>query len=129
MMTIEQIIANHIQNNGLNVSVQDMQRELNVASKLPKTKVVRSGDVLFLFTVDGNTALVYIINGTGPIGYVKAIREFVQMLKKLQISFVKMRVNNTDSAKKIAESAGLSNPQFEMTNEGQTDPYTMTAEV
>lgn len=129
MMDVKQIIANHIQNNGLNTTVDEMQRELNIAAKQPRTKVVRSGDVLFLFSVSGDSALVYIINGTGPIGYVKAIRQFVGLLKKLEIKFLNMRVQDTESATKIAQSAGLSNPTFELTNEGETDPYTMTAEV
>jgi hypothetical protein len=76
-----------------------------------------------------DSALVYIINGAGPVGYLKAIKEFTAMLRKFGIKYWKMRVSDTQSAQKIATVAGLRNITFDMFRQGGADPYMMTAEI
>lgn len=129
MMTLEEIANNHIVNNGLEISLSDFIRQINIAAKNKNTKLVRSGDVLFVFTHKDGAVFVYIINGGGPAGYLRALRSFVSMIKKLEIKKIMMRVQNTESAERIATSAGLSNISFEMDDENDVDPYVMTAEV
>lgn len=128
-MNTAQIVSNHIASRKLKISVKNFIAQIEAAIKQPNTKVVRSGDVMFLFSVTGDAALIYIINGGSPIGYIKAVKQFVLMAKKFELKYIKMRVNDTVSAQKIATSAGLNNVKFDMFKEGTTDPYMMTAEI
>lgn len=128
-MNAKQIISNHITNRQLKISVAQFVKQLEAVLKQPNAKMVRSGDVLFLFTADGDAATVYIINGTGPVGYIKGTKQFVELARKLGFKYIKMRVTDVESARKIATASGLRNVVFDMFKEGATDPYMMTAEV
>ena len=128
-MNTKQIISNHITNRQLKISVAQFVKQLEAVLKQPNAKMVRSGDVLFLFTADGDATTVYIINGTGPVGYIKGTKQFVELARKLGFKYIKMRVTDVESARKIATTSGLRNVVFDMFKEGATDPYMMTAEV
>ncbi len=129
-MNTADIIKAHITKRGLNITPQKFYKQLELALQQPRTAITRSGDVLFLYSVeDDASALVYIINGTGPVGYLKAVKEFTGMLRKLGIKYWKMRVTDQQSATKIATAAGLRNVTFELFKDGATDPYMMTAEI
>lgn len=129
MMNTKQIIANHISNRKLKISVAQFVRQLQAVLDQPNAKIVRSGDVLFLFTSEADAVTLYIINGAGPVAYVKGTRQFVELIRKLGFKYLKMRVTEVESARKIATAAGLRNIVFDMFKEGATDPYMMTAEV
>ena len=128
-MNAKQIISNHITNRQLKISVAQFVKQLEAVLKQSNAKMVRSGDVLFLFTADGDAATLYIINGGGPVAYIKGTKQFVELARKLGFKYIKMRVTDVDSARKIATASGLRNVVFEMFKEGATDPYMMTAEV
>lgn len=128
-MNTAQIISNHIANRKLNISVKNFISQVEATLKQKNAKIVRSGDVMFLFSVTEDAALIYIINGGSPLGYIKAVKQFVLMAKKFELRYIKMRVSDTVSAQKIANSAGLTNVKFDMFKEGTTDPYMMTAEI
>ncbi len=128
-MNTKQIISNHITNRQLKISVAQFVKQLEAVLKQSNAKMVRSGDVLFLFTVDGDAATVYIINGAGPVAYIKGTKQFVELARKLGLKYIKMRVTDVESARKIATTSGLRNVVFDMFKEGATDPYMMTAEV
>lgn len=128
-MNTAQIIANHITNRQLKISVKNFVARLEAALKQPKTSIIRSGDVLFVLSVEGDAGLVSIINGSGPVGYLKAVKQVIAMVKKLQLKYIKMRVTDKTSAEKIATTAGLKNVTFETVKDGATDPYMMTAEL
>lgn len=128
-MNTKQIISNHITNRQLKISVAKFVKQLEAVLKQPNAKMVRSGDVLFLFTADGDTVTFYIINGAGPVAYIKGVKQFIEFIRKLGFKYINMRVTDIDSARKIATTVGLRNITFDMFKEGATDPYMMTAEV
>lgn len=128
-MNTKQIIANHITNRKLKISVAQFVKQLQALLERPNAKMVRSGDVLFLFTAENDAVIVYIINGAGPVAYIKGTKQFVELVRKLGFKYLKMRVTEVESARKIATASGLRNITFEITKEGATDPYMMTAEV
>lgn len=128
-MNTAEIVANHITNRGLKVSVKNFVAQLTLLSKQPNTKIMKSGDVIFVITINGDTALVYIVNGGGAVGYIKAVRQTLSLLKKFEVTYLNMRVSDQTSAKKIAESVGLKNVTFETFKDGAVDPYMMTAEI
>lgn len=129
-MNTAEIIRNHIAKRNLNITPQQFYKQIELALQQPRTKMLRSGDVLFLFSIgEDNSALTYIINGSGPVGYLKAVKQYVAMIRRFGIKYIKMRVADTQAATKIANAADLRNVKFDMFKEGATDPYMMIAEI
>jgi len=128
-MTPEQIIEAHIKNNNLDTTKEQMIAEVNAFDKLKNAFVTKVNNCMFLFQVNGQTVLMYIINGGNGVGYVKAIKEFVVNMRKAKISHLQMYVQDTNSAKKLAESAGAISVDFKKDPKRAVDPYLMTMEI
>lgn len=128
-MTPEQIVENHIKNNSLNTTKAQMIAEINGTLKQKNSFAVRSGDCMFIYKVSGNTALFYIINGGNSITYIKAIKEFVDNMKKAGIKLLQMYVDNTNTAERLAKTAGAVSVNFEKDPNRQVDPYLMSMEI
>ena len=124
-----EIVANHIKNNRLNTSVKQMLAELLAFDKMPGNHVAKEGDCLFLYNLKKDGVHMYIINGGSGVGYLRSLKKFIQELKRAKVPKIYIRVQNKNSATNIGNAAGGKNIQFEETNPGQVDPYTMSMEI
>jgi len=128
-MTPEQIVANHIKNNNLDTTKEQMIAEINGTLKQKHAFAVRSGDCMFIYKVSGNSALFYIVNGGNAMGYIKAIKEFFATMKKANIRLLQMYVDNTTTAEKLAKTAGAISVSFKKDEKRKVDPYLMSMEI
>jgi hypothetical protein len=128
-MTPEQIVANHIKNNNLDITKAQMVAEINGTLKQKNSFAVRSGDCMFIYKVSGNSALFYIVNGGNAMGYIKAIKEFFATMKKANIRLLQMYVDNTTTAERLAKTAGAISVSFKKDEKRKVDPYLMSMEI
>jgi 3-deoxy-D-arabino-heptulosonate 7-phosphate (DAHP) synthase len=128
-MTPEQIVANHIKNNNLDTTKEQMIAEINGTLKQKHAFAVRSGDCMFIYKVSGNSALFYIVNGGNAMGYIKAIKEFFATMKKANIRLLQMYVDNTTTAERLAKTAGAISVSFKKDEKRKVDPYLMSMEI
>ena len=128
-MTPEQIVENHIKNNNLDTTKEQMIAEINGTLKQKHAFAVRSGDCMFIYKVSGNSALFYIVNGGNAMGYIKAIKEFFATMKKANIRLLQMYVDNTTTAERLAKTAGAISVSFKKDEKRKVDPYLMSMEI
>ena len=128
-MTPEQIVENHIKNNNLDTTKAKMIAEINGTLKQKNSFAVRSGDCMFIYKVSGNSALFYIVNGGNAMGYIKAIKEFFATMKKANIRLLQMYVDNTNTAERLAKTAGAISVSFKKDEKRKVDPYLMSMEI
>ena len=123
----EDIIANHIQNLGLNVTVEQFMQSLAQAIK-SGFKVIRIHNVLIAYQLqkEDQSALMYIINGDSPKNYLRAVTKFIDSMRKAQVKLLKMYVEDQESATKIANATGVQDVSFEEDLNRDQDPYLMT---
>lgn len=126
-MTPAEIIKTHAARNGL--SAERFAAEIGAFLKLPRAKVVREGDCLFLFRSEGKTANVYVVNGgQSSTGFVRAVREFVKLMQQLEFKTVVTSVNDKERFQRILEGTGVKKVSFSDTGR-RLDPYRMTVEL
>jgi len=125
---LHKIASNHIRSVGANATPEDLIH--TIASKVQEGfKIVKFNDVLFAYHKTGTHLLLTIINGDAPKGYLGALRKFVDFMKRTNVKYMMMYVQDKASAYRIAESAGLQNISFKDSDQTQIDPYIMLAEV
>jgi hypothetical protein len=128
-MTPEQIVENHIKNNNLDTTKAQMIAEINGTLQQKNTFVVRSGDCMFVYKVSGQSALFYIVNGGSSITYIKAIKEFISTMRKANIRLLQMYVEDTNTAERLAKTAGAQYVSFNKDQKRNVDPYLMSMEI
>ena len=111
-MTNEEIIANHVKNNPSEGNANGLMVALHNSIK-DSFKVTKFNDVLFAHKDDGENCLFSMINGGGAKQYIQALRNFIKYIKQKGIKTILMYVSDENSARKIAESGGLTDIQFE----------------
>lgn len=125
---LHQIAEKHIKNIGANATPVDLIN--SISAKLREGfKIVKFNNVLFAYQKAGNHLLLSIINGDHPKGYLSALRKFVDFMKRTNVQYLLMYVQDKASAYKIAQSAGLKDITFRDSDQTQIDPYIMLAEV
>ena len=126
----EEIISNHITNNGIETTPEQTMAEIKATLRENKNaRLVRVGDCLFVIKIDGKEGLFYIINGGGGLSYLKAVREFVQKCREAGLVRLRMYVADTNTAEQIAKMVGATDVSFEMDESRDVDPYLMTLEI
>lgn len=126
----EEIISNHITNNGIETTPEQTMAEIKATLRENKnSRLVRVGDCLFVIKIDGKEGLFYIINGGGGLSYLKAVREFVQKCREAGLVRLRMYVADTNTAEQIAKMVGATDVSFEMDESRDVDPYLMTLEI
>jgi hypothetical protein len=125
-MTAAEIIRAHAANQGQNANAL----AINIKKFLeqPETKVVREGDCLFLIKTQDQVGNFYIVNGGSATGYVRSLRMFAEMMRRLGYQKVAMRVQDKEQSQKIARSAGVKSVDYKEVG-GTADPYLMTMEL
>lgn len=125
---IQEIIQNHIINNNLHTNPESAV--LQIAKAIQQGYIVKKiMNLLFVYKQHGPTVLVSIINGDTSKNYIRALREFVQFCHTLGVTHLSMYVQDINSARRIAEAAGLQNIKFSHSNPNGVDPYLMIGEV
>lgn len=125
-MTPAEIIRAHAANQGQNPN--GLATNIKKFLDQPQTRVVRQGDCLFLIKTRGKVGYFYIINGGNSTGYIRALRAFADLMRKLEYKQVAMRVQDKEQSKKIAQSAGVEGVSYQEVG-GESDPYLMTMEL
>jgi CHASE3 domain sensor protein len=128
-MTPHEIIKNHIRTNRLQITPEEMGKEVNAFKKLKGAHIAQEGDCLFLYMANDIAIQTYIINGGSSMGYLRALKKFVQAMKKANAKRIQIRVQDQNSAANIGRASGGRDISFEETNPGETDPFTMTMEI
>lgn len=126
--SISEIINHHISHNKLDTHHDEVATAMASAVK-QGFQMIQFGNVIFATKPQDDGVLFSMINGESPIGYIKAFKKFVKYFQNKGINKFLIYVHDQDSAKKIANSAGLKNITFEESNKGGIDPYLMTAEA
>jgi hypothetical protein len=125
-MTPAEIIRAHAKNQGINEN--QLAEQVHNFLAQPKTQVVRQNDCLVLVKSEGDIGFFNILNGGNSTGYIRALRAFVPMMKKIGFKKIAMRVQDKDQSRKIAQSAGINSVSYK-TIGGKIDPYLMTMEI
>lgn len=129
-MSAQEIVSNHIANNGIDSTPEETIAQIKATIEQNKNaRLVRVGDCLFVIKINGTEGLFYILNGGGGLSYLKAVRDFVEGCRKAGLTTLKMYVSNTDTAEQIAKMVGATNVSFEMDESRDVDPYLMTLEI
>jgi hypothetical protein len=121
-MTPAEIIRAHAKNQGINEN--QLAEQVHNFLKQPKTQVVQQNDCLLLLKSEGDIGFFNILNGGNSTGYLRALRTFVSMMKKIGFKKIAMRVQDKDQSKKISQSAGVSSVSYKSIG-GKIDPYLM----
>jgi len=127
-MTQEEIIAAHLQNNGMQSSPEQLIGTVNAILR-SGGDLVRDGNCLLVYKKFRDGVIIYMINGGSSTGYIRAFRNFMKLFEKLGITKGYMRVADVESAQQIARAVGMGNVSFERLSDTQTDPYLMTMEL
>ncbi|CAB5220109.1 hypothetical protein UFOVP239_54 [uncultured Caudovirales phage] len=125
-MTPPEIIRAHAKNQGLDEST--LSGQIHDFLLNPKTQVFQQNDCLFLIKNEDDVGFFYILNGGNATGYIRALRLFVAMMKKLGYRKIAMRVQDQDQSAKIAKSAGVNSISYKTVG-GENDPYLMIMKV
>lgn len=127
-MNTKQIIAKHIANKRLKISVNEFIKIIEETLKDPKTQILRSGDSLFLIYPNEDTLLVHSINDSDTSDYIASLKSFRTLVKQLGYTYISINVKNTNAAKKIISAAGFTNVTFQDSMQ-EDGVKIMTAEV
>lgn len=127
-MNTKQILAKHIANKRLKVSLNEFIKLIEEALKDPKMQILRSGDSLFLIYPNEDTLLVHSINDSDTEEYIQSLKSFKTLVKQLGYTYISMNVKNVNAAKKIISAAGFRNVAFQDSMQ-EDDVKIMTAEV
>lgn len=125
-MTAAEIIRAHAANQGQNANA--LATNIKKFLEQPETRMVREGDCMFLVNTNGDTANFYIINGGNSAGYIRALRSFSELLRRLGYKNAAMRVEDKEQSRSIARVAGVSSVSYKEVG-GTADPYLMTMEL
>lgn len=125
-MTPPEIIRAHAKNNGIDEN--QLAGQIHDFLKQPKTQVIRQNDCLLLVKDEQGIGFFSIINGGNSTGYVRALRLFAQLMKKMGYKKIAMRVHDKEQSQKIAKTAGVPSVSYK-TIGGKIDPYLMTMEI
>lgn len=125
-MTADEILQVHAKNQGIDPRM--LRTQTNAFLKMPETQIFQQGDCLFLVKTENGVGHFYIFNGGNAAGYLRALRVFVDLMKKLGFKKIAMRVEDVEQSKKIAASAGVLTTDYEHVG-GEVDPYLMTMEI
>lgn len=125
-MTPTEIIVAHAERQGQNPDGLAAQIKKFLAQ--PQTKVVREGDCMFLVKTSDEVGYFYIMNGGSSAGYLRALRAFAEMMRRLGYKKIAMRVQDKEQSRKIAMSAGAKTVDHKEVG-GKSDPYLMTMEI
>lgn len=127
-MNTKQILAKHIANKRLKVSLNEFIKLIEEALKDPKMQILRSGDSLFLIYPNEDTLLVHSINDSDTEEYIQSLKSFKTLVKQLGYTYISMNVKNVTAAKKIVSAAGFRNIAVQDSMQ-EDDVKIMTAEV
>lgn len=127
-MTPLEIIKEHARRTLPNEDPGKMVAQVADALQKPQTQLLQEGDCVFLIRADKKSAFMYIFNGGGQVGYLRALGIFTQLMRKLGFERLKMRVTDTDLSRRIAATAGVDKVTYKHVG-GGTDPYVMTMEL
>lgn len=127
-MNTKQILAKHIANKRLKVSLNEFIKLIEEALKDPKMQILRSGDSLFLIYPNEDTLLVHSINDSDTEEYIQSLKSFKTLVKQLGYTYISMNVKNVNAAKKIVSAAGFRNIAVQDSMQ-EDDVKIMTAEV
>lgn len=127
-MNTKQILAKHIANKRLKVSLNEFIKLIKEALKDPKMQILRSGDSLFLIYPNEDTLLVHSINDSDTEEYIQSLKSFKTLVKQLGYTYISMNVKNVTAAKKIVSAAGFRNIAVQDSMQ-EDDVKIMTAEV
>lgn len=125
-MEAKEIIRAHAANQGQdpNALATNIKKFLDQ----PGAKAVRDGDCIFLFVARNKIVHFFILNGGSSTGYIRALRAFAALMRKLGSKKLAMRVQDKEQSKKIAQSAGVKSVAYTEVG-GTVDPYLMTMEL
>lgn len=125
-MTADEIIQIHAERQGMDPMT--LRGQTNTFLQKPKTKIFKQGDCLFLVKSDDDIGYFHIFNGGNAASYLRSLRTFVAIMKKLGFKKIAMRVEDKEQSAKIATAAGVSSPKYKHIG-GKVDPYLMTMEI
>jgi hypothetical protein len=125
-MTPAQIIKTHAVNQGQNVD--GLAAQVQNFLDQPKTSVIKEKDCLFLVKAAEGIAYFYILNGGNQMGYVRALKEFKNIMRTLGYHKIAMRVEDQETSKRIAMASGAKSVKYKHVG-GAGDPYLMTMEI
>lgn len=127
-MNTKQILAKHIANKRLKISVNEFVKLIQQALQDPKMQILRSGDSLFLIYPNEDTLLVHSINDSDTEEYIQSLKSFKTLVKQLGYTYISMNAKNVNAVKKILSAAGFRNISFQDSME-EDGVKIMTAEV
>lgn len=125
-MTADEILQIHATNQGMDP--KKLRGQVKEFLEAPVTQIFQQGACLFLVKFENNIGYFHIFNGGNSSGYLRALRLFVDFMKKFGFKKIAMRVDDKDQSSKIAASAGVLSSSYEYIG-GEVDPYLMTMEI
>jgi hypothetical protein len=125
-MTADEILQVHAKNQGIDPRL--LRGEAKEFLKSPKTQIFQQGDCLFLVKFEDDIGYFHLFNGGGASQYLRSLRMFVKLMKKLGLKKIAIRVDDKEQSKKIAASIGALSSEHKYIG-GKVDPYLMTMKV
>jgi hypothetical protein len=128
-MNIPDILREHLRRSGSDVP-PDKFIDRVAANVKAGAQLVREGDCVFLFAPkEKGTVALRIFNADSQLGYAKAVRAFVGLMRKAGAKKLQMNVADKQSAQGVARMAGVKQTSFTPNKTDQINPQTMTMEL
>ena len=124
-MTSAEIIRAHAKMQGQNPNA--LATNIKKFLEQPQTKMFREGDCMFLTKVKNDTVNFYIVNGGNSTGYIRALKAFAELMKRLGFKKGAMRISDKKQSEKIAKLIGAKSVSYKEVG-GTGDPFLMTME-
>lgn len=125
-MTPSEIIRAHAKNQGIDENI--LAGQIHDFLAKPKTHVFQQNDCLFLTKDEHGVGFFYIVNGGSAPRYIRAIRMFIDLMKKMGYKQIAMRIEDKQQSQKMATAVGVRSVSYK-TIGGKHDPYLMTMEI
>lgn len=128
-MTPKEILREHLVKSGSDVDPDTFIKRVYANTKLG-ARIVQSNNCLFLFKpTEANKVTLRIFNGGSSLGYAKALRSFIGLMRKVGVTQVQMNVADISAAKNVAKMAGVKSTSFSKNTTDAINPNTMLMEI
>lgn len=128
-MKITEILREHLRRSDSDVP-PDKFIDRVAANVKSGAKLLREGNCVFLFSSKGDGVVAFrIFNAESQLGYAKAVRAFVGMMRKAGAKKLEINVADAQSAQNVARMAGAKRTSFAPNKTDRINPQTMTMEL